>query len=70
MCFDDGLQYANNKCVTSVLQCCFHILFGSCRPTAGDRVTLKPHVPSWDLYSAVMHTEKKRKAYMVYHLEN
>lgn len=47
-----------NLAVTSVLQCCFHTLFGSCRPTAGDRGTLKPHVPSWDLYSAVMHTEQ------------
>ena len=37
--------------VTSELQCCFHTLFGSCRPTAGGRVTLKPRVPSWDLYS-------------------
>lgn len=42
-----------NATVTSVLQCCFHTLFGSCKPTAGGRVTLKPHVPSWDLYSAI-----------------
>lgn len=46
-----------NVAVTSALQCCFHTLFGSCRPTTADRGTLKPHEPSWDLYSAVMHTE-------------
>lgn len=49
-----------NVTVTSVWRCCFHTLFESCRPTAGGTVTLKPHVPSWDLYSAFMHTGKKR----------
>lgn len=50
-----------NVTVTSALQCCFHTLFGSCRPTAGGRVTLKPHVPSWDLYSAIKAHRKEKK---------
>lgn len=50
--------------VTSALQCCFHTLFGSCRPTAGGRVTPKPHVPSWGLYSAIKkHRKEQKKAY-------
>lgn len=47
-----------NVTLTSALQCCFHTLFGSCRPTASGRVTLKPHVPSWDLYSAIKANRK------------
>lgn len=55
------LSLITNRTVTSALQCCFHTLFGSCRPTAGGRVTLKPHVPSWDLYSAIKVHRKEKK---------